>query len=429
MLKKFIVYFIGNIGSRIFSFLMVPLYTSLLLPSEFGIYDYWGTVVGLVATIVGMEVFRSSYTEMLRNKDDKKKQKQTLMIAIHFLASQWLIVGLIGLALFLFVPEYALFIAFIIALSITIEFFGSISRGTENNKIMASAGVVQTFTMLSATIVLLYLKPLGLDNVASLFLGQIIGMILTVVYYLIMLGRSSVFKELPWQFFSKSSYTKLLAFSLPLVPSSISWWIMNVSDRFIIINYLSEASNGIYAMAYKFPSLLMIINSILMLVWQDEAILTNEDENKGAYYSKQLKRYTIVQLIALVCFTVGFKFIAPIMLQSSFIEAEQYVPILGFSVVFSGLASFYGSFYLSTGRTKGAFATSIYGAIVNVVVNLVFIQSFGLYAAAISTVLSFAVMVFIRVFEFKKELNIKFPVKEMALGTITFLICYCFFYF
>lgn len=424
MIKKFGIYLLGEFGTKILSFLMVPLYTSLLLPNEFGLYDYWGTIIGLISAIVGLEFFRTVYTKLLEYKHDVKLTKKYISVAVQFLGVQILVAILVCCILYFIIPEYAVFISLIIGLSMVGSFFSSLARGIEKNSIMATSGIIQTFFTLSATIILLYTTNFQ-DNVAVLFIGQITGMSVSNIYYFVILNfRLQLFNNLSLKLYTKKTYYQILRFSLPLIPSTISWWVMNVSDRFIIVNYLGDASNGIYAMAYKFPSLLMMINNIIAMVWQDEAILTHKNDDKQKYYTKQLQRFVILQFSALIIFIIGFKIFAPLFLYGDFIQAMNIVPILALSVVFSGVASFYGSFYLSTGRTSGAFSTSVYGAIVNIVFNFTLVQVIGLYAAAISTVLSFMVMAFIRVFEFKKELGIQFPWIATTTGMIAFIGLY-----
>ena len=64
----------------------------------------------------------------------------------------------------------------------------------------------------------------------------------------------------------------MLRYSVPLVPSALSWWVISASDRYVIRWILGSASNGIYAVAHKFPSILQIMFTMFNNAWTDLAL-------------------------------------------------------------------------------------------------------------------------------------------------------------
>lgn len=102
--------------------------------------------------------------------------------------------------------------------------------------------------------------------------------------------------------------------------------------------------------------------------------------------------------------------------------AAYYVPFLYLGTVFQSFSSFYGVGYLRGKNTKNASTTSIYGAIVNIVINLVLIKFIGLQAAAISTFLGFLVMWLIREKQNREELGIKIDIYDFLMYGIPALI-------
>ena len=429
MKKKFIIYLLGNFGTKFFSFVLVPIYTSFLLPGEFGTYDYWLTISTLAVSVIGLQLSQATYTHLLKFKKKDQECNQIITSSIHILLLQILIALLMMIVLILLNFKYTFYIIPIIILLIINDFLNQgIARGLEKNEIMVISSLLLSFFTLTSTVYLLYNNQYKGYNIEILFIGQIIGVSIGSIYTFLVLLKHKVFSDFTITLLPKKQYLMLILFALPLIPNTVSWWIMNVSDRLIIVNYLGESTNGIYAMANRFPSLLLMINSIVTMVWQDQAIITFEDENKGLYYTAQLKKYVVVQMIALVLFTIIFRIFAPLLLQNGFFIAIPYVPLLGLSVVFSGIASFYGTFYLSSGHTKGAFYTSIYGALINLIINLLLIKSFGLYAAVFSTIFAFIAITFIRINKFRKELDLRYPYMYTILGIIIFGLVYIIFY-
>lgn len=429
MKKKFITYLLGNFGTKLLSFILVPIYTSFLLPGEYGTYDYWITMTSLCVGVISLQLSQGTYTQLLKFRQNESNCSNIITSSIHILIIEIIVVFLVMIILLLLNFQYTFYVVSLIILMILYDFFNQgIARGLEKNELMVISSLLLSFFMLTSTVILLYIKQDKGVNIEILFIGQLIGLTISTLYTCFSLFRHKIFSNFTFKLMSKQYYLMLLLFCLPLIPNTVSWWIMNVSDRIIIVNYLGESYNGTYAIANKFPSLLFMINSIVTMVWQDQAIITYQDKNKGLYYTEQLKKYVVVQFIALVLFTILFRILAPFLLHNEFIGATKYVPLLGLSALFSGIASFYGTFYLSSGQTKGAFVTSVFGAIINILVNLLFIKSFGLYAAIFSTIVSFISITFIRIKKFKNELKLEYPFKYTIFGitifTLTYIILY-----
>ena len=70
----------------------------------------------------------------------------------------------------------------------------------------------------------------------------------------------------------KIQQKEMLQYSAPLVPSALSWWVMSASDRYVIRFFLGSVSNGIYSVAYKFPSILQIMFQMFNNSWTDLAL-------------------------------------------------------------------------------------------------------------------------------------------------------------
>ena len=65
---------------------------------------------------------------------------------------------------------------------------------------------------------------------------------------------------------------KMIKYSLPLIPNSLSWWISNSSDRYILAFFRSMSDVGIYTVSYKIPSIITVVSNILMNAWEISAV-------------------------------------------------------------------------------------------------------------------------------------------------------------
>ncbi|MFF3023907.1 lipopolysaccharide biosynthesis protein [Gottfriedia sp. NPDC057948] len=430
MKKKFLIYLLGNFGSKFLSFLIIPLYTSFLSPKDFGEYDYWITIISLCSTIIGMQIFQAVYMEVISSKNDIGNAKEFINVGLNLIIIQVLFSLVILIFLNVLNITNSFYIWFIIILNIFNDYFNQgIARGYEKNVIMANSGVIQTVISISLTTVLLYNnEKFNIHKLDILFIGQSFGLLVSVLFTFFALKKVKLLPKLNISLEQLMKSSKMLAFALPLIPSTISWWVVNVSNRFIIVNYLGKDANGIYAMANKFPAFIIIINTIIITVWQDQAILTSKDSNKSKYYSYQLYRYIFAQFIAVIIFTIGFKIFGSYLLKNSFDQAIQYVPLLLFSTTLSGIAAFYGTFYISENDTLGSFFTTSWGAILSIIVNLILIDYLGLYASILSTIISFSLICLLRGIKFKRIIGIKFPHKIFYIYIVAFFTLYLLFY-
>ena len=91
-----------------------------------------------------------------------------------------------------------------------------------------------------------------------------------------------------WEYFSvKRIQTKVFkrvsAYSIPLIPNNLAWWVVNASDRTIIAHFLGTAANGIYSIANKFPNVFINFYNILNLSWTETVSLHYGDEDRDEF--------------------------------------------------------------------------------------------------------------------------------------------------
>ena len=98
-------------------------------------------------------------------------------------------------------------------------------------------------------------------------------------------GLGKVGLYLSFTLFTKSKLRELLLYSIPLLPNALSWWIIGLSDRWIITSFLGLELTAIYAIANKIPDAFNFIYRNFNLAWQESASLAIEDDDIDLYYS------------------------------------------------------------------------------------------------------------------------------------------------
>lgn len=400
-----IIYTIGNLGTKILSFIIVPLYTYYINTADMGDYDLVNSTISLLTPILTLQIMDAAYAFMMR---DSRKVLECIDAVYKFMLTSTLLSAAVILIINAFIPiKYCYYMVILLAIS---KFFGVLQkllRGLKNQKLFAASGIAYTAIFLALNLIQIVVLKQGVD---ALFQSAIISYTICTIIVLIFEKRLRTFN---FKTHSLQLQKEMLKFSIPLVPNQLNWWMINTLDRYIIRFFLGSSANGIWAIAHKFPSVLQLLFNIFYMSWQDTAIV-DENKDSGQFYTKIFKLYykfSFTFLIFLVPFTKLFILFA---MEDSYHSAIQYIGFLYLGTIFQAFSSFFGVGYLKNDTTKQAATTSIFGAIVNTVINLTLIKFIGLYAAAIATFIGFLVMFVIRVFQTKKTMQIKINPAEFS---------------
>ncbi|MED9887118.1 MAG: polysaccharide biosynthesis C-terminal domain-containing protein, partial [Oscillospiraceae bacterium] len=203
------------------------------------------------------------------------------------------------------------------------------------------------------------------------------------------------------------------AYSIPMIPTTVFWWITSVSDRYMVTAYLGVDANGIYAVSYKMPTILSLVSSIFMEAWQFSAVSEAQGSRREhiRFFSKVWCSFQSVMFLAGACIIA---FAVPeihVLTTEQYYGAWLYVPVLGMAMVFSAFVSYLGSVYMVEKRSKRTFFTSMIGAVLNIALNFLLIPSkLGVQGAAIATCASYFVVFVIRAVDARKFIPFRFYV-------------------
>lgn len=403
LLKNTVIFAVGNLGSKIITFLLVPLYTYVLSTQEYGKVDLVTTSLNLLVPVVLLNIFDSS----LRFTLDKKEKNEDVL-------SSSILVFIFTMILSLFIAlvivtksdskEYLYYYLILFSQGLS-QILSQYARGIGKVKSFAFSGILYTFVLMAANIYLLVWKKVGINGY---FLSMILANILTCIFLLIVIGKLRFS-------FNKKLLLSMLRYSIPLIPNSIMWWIMNASDRYMISYFLGFEVNGLYAVANKIPAILNTLYLIFNQAWQIEAVSNKNENSQTKLFNKVIILNLLVSSIMIVC----SKFLVPIF-GADYSDFYKYTPFLIVATMFSILSTFLGVNYLVIKDTKKIMKTTINGAIINLVLNLLFIPSIGANGAALATFISFFYVFFVRFTDCKKSNFIKTNLKVYLPA---FIVC------
>src|SRR5690606_24736525 len=99
---------------------------------------------------------------------------------------------------------------------------------------------------------------------------------------------------------NSETISRLLKYSWPLVPSAISWFLITLSSRFIILFWLDMDANGIFSVSTKYPGILITLNYVFYLAVQDHALNNKFGFNSNIFNSYVKFNFTLVNILILI---------------------------------------------------------------------------------------------------------------------------------
>ena len=411
LFSNIIAFLCGNLGTKLISFFMVPLYTNILLPSEYGEIDLILSVTGVISPFLACGIHEAIMRFSLGKGAD---QKLVLSIGVRvFVVSS--VALLMICPLMQFVPIISDNIWFIYAYCVFNEIMTiclCYIRGKDNVKLYAFLGFVSAFFTALLNIIFLVILHWGL-------FGYKISMLLSPFFTtIIALFTGKIASDFSINRWDKKLAKEMLSYSLILIPNAVLWWCINASDRFFVSYMIGTAENGIYSVSYKIPTLLNTVASIFMQSWQMSAIKEHE-EGSGSDFSNQVyKSLTFFMAVVTLGLIMSNRFVLNVYVGEKYQTAWLYSPPLMLAFFAGSLGTFWGSFYIASKNMKKYLYSAMAGAIVNLILNLILVQMMGIMGAAIATLVSYFVVLFVRAFGVQKQIGVRFLNKEIVSAII-----------
>ncbi|MFR8619934.1 MAG: oligosaccharide flippase family protein [Romboutsia timonensis] len=386
LVKNIGLFTIGSFGSKIVSFLMVPLYTAVLSTSDYGMVDLVSSTAQLLIPILILSIQDAT----LRFSMDSKYEKSDVIsttINIIIKGSIILIFGVFIveiMGLFSLELSYYVFLILLFILGSLNNCFNLYLKAKNNASAIAISGILTTFITCVSNILLLIVFTFG---TTGYMISNVIGLALSVLYQLF-IGK--IYKDLHLVNYNNLS-KPMTKYSIPLISNSIAWWINYTSDRYILAYLCGVAANGIYSVAYKIPTILTTFQSIFYNAWSISAISEYDKNDKDGFISNNYTLYSCVSILVCSFLLIINVPLASVLYSGEYFIAWRSVPFLLVGTVFNGIAQFEGCLFAATKRTKMVSFTTVIGALVNMICNFIFIYFFGAIGAAFSTMLGYGV--------------------------------------
>lgn len=400
-----LIFAIGTFSSKLLTFFLTRLYTEVLTQGEYGITDMLQQSGNLLLPLITLGITNA----VVRFGLDKGVRKSDVFTTGLVSLFGGMIVLVLLSPLLGFIPlitDYVWLLCVFVFTSSLRSLCAQFVRAQNRVKLFATDGILSTLATVLFNILFLVVLDWG---IVGYMLSIICADILSVIF-LTLMGRLHRFINLRLDF---SVARAMLKYAIPLIPNTVLWWITNVSDRYIVSWVWGESYTGLYAAAYKIPSLVILVSGIFMDAWQISAV--TEEEGRNRFYTKITSLYSaflFVMASGVILFT---RFVPHILFATEYYTAWRYIPLLTITVVFTCLVNFLGSIYMVEKKSVRSLVTASLSAVINIVLNLLWIPRYGVNGAAAATLACYVIVFAVRLADTRRYIRIEWNYPRLLL--------------
>lgn len=391
VIKNSLIYIFSSAFSKAVPFLLLPLFTTLLTPEEFGIFSIYQVLLVFFTALIGMSLQTSITVNFFKVDQIELAGYFNSIFFILFLNLTLFFLIFCTIDYFFenfFSIDFTYFyiILPLVLFTVMVEIYTSILRNQQKAINFFMIEVVGT--ILKYLLILLFMVFFEKGWLSFIY-GNLIGLSLIALY-----GFQYLIKQKLINFkvgISKIKIKKILKLCAPLIPHAIGIMIISLSDRLFIEKLVSVEAVGIYAVAYSFGIIVSLFSDALIKAWSPWFY------SKINMYDHKLD-LKIVRCIYIYIFLIlsfsGFIYILayyliPIMTVDKYHAAIDFVYWIALAYSIQGIYKIFFPFLVFYSKTRYLAITSLFSAVVCFLGNLIFIKEFGVVGAAYSTIIAF----------------------------------------
>lgn len=415
--KHSVIYGLSDMLSRAIGFIMIPIYTTYLTPSDYGtleLLDLTSYIIGLfLAMGIAQSVVRFYY-------EYKEPEKRNQMISVAMI-TLWVISAVMLAILFTLADkvsmlvfqtaDYArffniIFITTVIGLSNEIPL--TLLRIEEKSITYVTISLSKLVINLTLNILFIVKFHMGVQGI--LYSGLITGSLLGLTMLIVILRRLQM--KLSYSF---TMLKAMFAYGFPLVWNWLGLFVLNFGDRFFLQRFAGLNDVGIYSLAYKFGMLPnVLILSPFLMIWAPKRFDLLKEPNAGEIYSKVFTYFMFLQIFVGLGIVSLIKEVIQIMSEPNYWSAWMYVLPILLAYILNGMYLYVQFGIHLKNKTKYLAIASLIAAVINISGNLILIPILKIWGAAITMFVSFAFLMAFVYFPSQKLYHISYQWKRIV---------------
>ncbi|MEG2203573.1 MAG: oligosaccharide flippase family protein [Oscillospiraceae bacterium] len=412
LLGNTLIFAIGSFSSKAMVFLLMPLYSRVLTDAQYGATDVITTTANLLMPFVMLSINEAIIRFCM---DRSVKKSEVFSIGLVTVLAGFAVFGLLAplMLQIKMLSAYTLLIYLYVLAGMLKNITAQFVRSSGLVRLFAFDGFLATLTTILFNVTFLLGFKWGVT-------GYILSIILSnVVSILFLFFTARLWRYVKLTAINKKLWREMLRYAVPLIPTTMFWWITTASDRYFIIYFWGEAANGLYAAAHKLPALLTMVSAVFYQAWQISAVSeSGQGARTSRFYSQVYDYYSTLLLLAASGVIFICRPLISVWLAESYYEAWRFVPFLTMAEVFSSLVTFMGSFYMVAKRNATVPIAIAVGAIANIGLNYLMVPTHGALGAAMATVASYLLAFLVRAVDIRRLVDIKLRPLPLACSLL-----------
>ena len=430
--KESMIYGVGTILVRAVSFILLPLYTTFFTIAEAGYVYLLFTFIAFAQVFYNHGMDSAFLKFMSQEKESKESILSTSLLILLFSS------GVFSLILYYFSAPISIFYLginepFWISLCSLILFIDVLS-----SRIMAYLRVINrpiyfsTITIVSVMITIasnIYFITILNMGILGVLYGTLAGSLIRFILVTPLLASG-----VKYNLFKFNLSRKMFTFGLPFFPAALFFMIMEMADRYLLLQFADVEAVGIYSIGYKMGSVLMFLIAGFNLAWQPLFHKEQQNDNRLEIFSTISTQFLAFMIVVGGIISIWLPLIVKIpigngntLIGEGFWGSIQIIPIIMLSYIFYAAYILQMPSLYDGNNQKWSPLLRGLGAVINIGLNLILIPNHGGMGAAIATLLAYSIM-FIALF----ILNRKWLPISFNYGRIIILLGICiigFYYF
>jgi O-antigen/teichoic acid export membrane protein len=418
-----LIYGISGVVSKMIGIFLVPIYTRLFLPKDYGIINLVNTTFILLTILIvcGLD---SSFGRWFYDSEDDNERKRSFAAYMWFQLLLAIIIAAIIILVsptlsYLFFKEAGRPIYFILpAITLITNILPSVLINWFRLQRRPISTVIFTISQTITTVGLTVLFVI-------VFRWEITGVFAALVISSAIFSLIVIFILKNWlsiRYFTKKRLLEMLKYALPMIPAALSYWLLNNTDSYFIQYFTkSTAEVGLFGIGAMLASIVGMFTSAFQQAWGPFAFsLVNSEDAKKIYANVFLLfGYAMSVLAALLMLFAPEALM--IFTTPQYYDSAWVAGILGYNLVLIGF-SYIAIIGISINKnTKPYGMAMLYATIVTIILNVILIPKFGKEGSALATVIAQIIVPTYLFYIGQKVYPIPFKFKEVILVLVSLL--------
>lgn len=398
LLGNTLVFALGGLAVKAVSLVLMPLYTTALTAGEYGTAELLNSAIEIVLPLLSLGVVEALYRFSI---DDDVRKDELFAGSLVVLSGGIVCTGVLcALGSVVWGMEHAGSFFVLFCSVCVFKATTQLARGLGHVRRFVVYGLINALAMVVSTYLLLFRARLGVEGYLwSFAIGYLMGGLVAF------LGSAEYRLLVPFRV-DRVLLRRMLVYSLPLVPNLLSWWLVSVSGRYVVLWGSGVVAAGLFTAASKMPALVNIVASVFQQAWQYSTAREINSPDRGAFFGSVLRGYSLATLSAAGLVIALNRPISRVMLQAEFSEGWRYVPLLMLVASFGVISIFFESFYQALKNSGVLMASTAMGAVVNVILGVALVPFMGPWGAGLAGAVAYALILLVRARDLRRRIDL-----------------------